>query len=37
MAKIKIVYKPLSKEEQDKFDKFQQEVYERYMKIQKGE
>ena len=36
MAKIKIVYKPLSKEEQDKFDKSQQEFYE-YIKAQKGE
>ncbi len=36
MAKIKIVYKPLSKEEQDKFDKAQQEFYE-YIKAQKGE
>ena len=36
MAKIKIVYKPLSKEEQDKFDKFQQEVYEKYIKAHKG-
>lgn len=36
MAKIKIVYKPLSKDEQDKFDKSQQEFYE-YIKAQKGE
>ncbi len=32
MAKIKIVYNPLSKEEQDKFDKSQQEFYEKYIK-----
>ena len=37
MIKIKIVYKPLNKEEQDKFDKFKQEVYEKYIKAQKGE
>lgn len=36
MAKIKIVYNPLSKEEQDKFDKSQQEFYEKYIKAQKG-
>lgn len=36
MAKIKIVYKPLSKDEQDRFDKSQQEFYE-YIKSQKGE
>ncbi len=35
MAKIKIVYKPLSKEEQDKFDKSQQEFYEKYIKHRK--
>ncbi len=37
MAKIKMVYNPLSKEEQDKFDKSQQEFYEKYIKAQKGE
>ena len=37
MAKVKIVYKPLSKEEQDKFDKSQQEFYGKYIKAQKGE
>ena len=36
MAKIKIVYNPLSKEEQDKFDKSQQEFY-KHIKAQKGE
>lgn len=36
MAKIKIVYKPLSREEKDKFDKAQQEFYE-YIKAQKEE
>ena len=37
MAKIKIVYNPLSKEEQDKFDKSKQEFYEKYIKVKKGE
>jgi hypothetical protein len=37
MTKIKIVYNPLSKEEQDKFDKSQQVFYERYIKAQEGE
>ena len=37
MAKIKIVYKPLSKDEQDKFDKSKQEFYEKYIKAKKGE
>jgi hypothetical protein len=37
MAKIKMVYNPLSKEEQDKFDKSQQEFYEKYIKAQKEE
>jgi hypothetical protein len=37
MSRIKMVYKPLSKEEQDKFDKSQQEFYEKYIKAQKGE
>jgi len=37
VTKVKIVYKPLSKEEQDKFDKSQQEFYEKYIKVQKGE
>ena len=37
MAKVKIVYKPLSKEEKDKFDKSQQEFHEKYIKVQKGE
>lgn len=37
MAKIKIFYNPLSKEEQDKFDKSQQEFYEKYIKARKGE
>ena len=32
MAKVKIVYKPLSKEEKDKFDKSQQEFYKKYIK-----
>lgn len=36
MAKIKMVYKPPSKDEQEKFDKAQQEFYE-YIKSQKGE
>lgn len=36
MAKIKIVYKPLSKDEQDKFNKSKQKFYE-YIKAQKGE
>ena len=36
MAKIKIVYKPLSKDEQEKFDKAQQEFY-KHIKAQKGE
>lgn len=36
MAKIKIVYKPLNKDEQDKFDKSKQDFYE-YIKLQKGE
>ena len=34
MAKIKIVYKPLSKDKQDKFDKSKQEFYE-HIKSQK--
>lgn len=37
MAKIKIVYKPLSKDEQDKFDKSKQEFYEKFIKVKKGE
>ena len=37
MAKIKMTYNPLNKEEQDKFDKSQQEFYEKYIKVQKGE
>lgn len=37
MAKIKIVYKPLSKDEQDKFDKSHQEFYENYIKAKKGD
>lgn len=37
MTKIKIVYKRLSKDEQDRFDKSQQEFYEKYIKAQKGE
>ena len=37
MAKIKIVYKPLSKDEQDKFDKSKQEFYKKYIKAKKGE
>ena len=36
MAKIKMVYKPLSKDEQDRFDKSKQEFYE-HIKSQKGE
>ena len=36
MAKIKIVYNPLSKEEQDKFNKSKQEFYEKYIKAHKG-
>lgn len=36
MAKIKMTYNPLNKEEQDKFDKSQQEFYEKYIKEQKG-
>ena len=37
MGKIKMSYNPLSKEEQDKFDKSKQEFYEKYIKAQKGE
>ena len=36
MSRIKIVYKPLSKEEKEKFDKSQQEFYEKYIIVQKG-
>lgn len=36
MAKIKMVYKPLSKDEQDRFDKSKQEFY-KHIKAQKGE
>lgn len=36
MAKIKIVYKPLSKDEQDRFDKSKQEFY-KHIKAKKGE
>ena len=32
-----MTYNPLNKEEQDKFDKSQQEFYEKYIKAQKGE
>ena len=32
---IKMVYNPLSKEEQDKFNKFQQELYEKYIRAWK--
>ena len=35
MAKVKMAYKPLSKDEQDKFDKSQQEFYEKYIKYRK--
>ena len=35
MAKIKIVYKPLSKDEQDRFDKSKQEFYEKCIKPKK--
>ena len=37
MAKIKMSYNPLSKEEQNKFDKSKQEFYEKYIKAKKGE
>lgn len=39
MTKIKIVYKPLSNDEQERFDKSKKEFYEKYMKNkeQKGE
>jgi hypothetical protein len=37
MSRIKTVYKPLSNEEQKKFDKSSQEFYEKYIKAQKGE
>ena len=35
MTKIEVSYIPLSKEEQDKFDKSQQEFYEKYIKHRK--
>ena len=35
--RIKMVYKPLSKEEKEKFDKSNQEFYEKYIKAQNGE
>jgi len=37
MAKIKMVYNPLSKEERERFGKSQQEFYEKYIKARKGE
>lgn len=37
MAKIKMVYNPLSKEERERFEKSQQEFYEKYIKVRKGE
>ena len=36
MVKIKMVYKPLSKDEQDKFDKSKQDFY-KHIKVKKGE
>ena len=37
MSRIKIIYKPLSKKEKEKFNKSSQEFYEKYIKAQKGE
>lgn len=36
MAKIKMFYNPLNREEQEKFDKSKQEFY-KHIKVQKGE
>ena len=35
MAKIKMVYNPLSKDERERFEKSQQEFYEKYIKYRK--
>jgi hypothetical protein len=34
---IVMTYNPLSKEERERFEKSQQEFYDKYMKTQKGE
>ena len=37
MSRIKIIYNPLSKEEQEEFDKTNQKFYEKYIKSKKEE